>query len=415
MARELNVYLYEHLVGKLTQDNHGEISFKYDEKWTSEPAAIPLSQSLPLRSQVFTRRECIGFFNGILPEGKKREVVARNLGISANNDVKMLEKIGGECAGAVTFLLPGQPAPSRNSEYNTLDAGELANKLRQLPRQPLLAGEKHIRLSLAGAQDKIAVYLSDGQLKLPLDGAPSTHILKPAISDFDAIAVNEFICMRLAKAVGLPAANVQLGRVEDIDYLLIERYDRATDPIDGLRRLHQEDFCQALGLASINKYEDEGGPTIADSVELLRHACTTPVLDIIRFVDAIIFNYLIGNNDAHGKNFSLLYLEGPPQRRTTQLAPLYDLVSTAYYPELSAMMAMKIGGEANSMLVLLKHFDKLADDAKLGKSMIKTRTQELARLCLSRLSDITPDHEDAAKIAKIIRHRCESTIDMFGR
>jgi serine/threonine-protein kinase HipA len=342
-------------------------------------------------------------------------MVARNLGISANNDVKMLEKIGGECAGAVTFLQPGQAPPTLSGEYATLDGGELADKLRQLRRQPLLAGEMHIRLSLAGAQDKIAVRMTDGQLKIPLESAPSTHILKPAISDFDAITINEFICMRLAQAVGLPAATVELGRVEDIEYLLIERYDRTTDPLDGLRRLHQEDFCQALGLVSANKYEDEDGPTIADSVELLRNACTTPALDIIRFVDAIIFNYLIGNNDAHGKNFSLLYLDFPSQRCITKMAPLYDLVSTAYYPELSTMMAMRIGGEANSELILPSHFDKLAGDAKLGKSMIKTRTQELAHLCLSCLSDITPGHADAAKIAEVIRHRCESTIDMFGR
>lgn len=413
MARELDVYLYRHLVGKLVQDDHGEMTFQYTKDWMKDKQAVPLSQSLPLQSQVFTRKECIGFFNGILPEGGKREIVAKNLGISSKNDVKMLELIGGECAGAVTFLPSGESLPAGNSEYHTLTEAELANTLRNLPKRPLLAGASRVRLSLAGAQDKLAVYVTDGQISIPLEGSPSTHILKPAIREFDAIVVNELLCMRLARAVGLPTASVILGRAEDVEYLLVERYDRVKDVSRGLRRLHQEDFCQALGTVSDNKYQADGGPSIADCVALLRKACTTPVQDILHFLDSIIFNYLIGNNDAHGKNFSLLYKGYPPELRTTVFAPLYDLVSTIYYPDLSPRMAMKLGGEYVAEKIRPKNFDQLAEEAKIGKPRFRRRVQELARLVQSTLPEVTPGDPAGTKVATCIQQRCEHTIEMF--
>jgi serine/threonine-protein kinase HipA len=143
--------------------------------------ATALSQSLPLRKEPFWRKECRGFFGGILPEESKREIIAKNLGISAPNDYAMLERIGGECAGAVTFIPEGQTLPARNDTYRKLSNEELARILGELPKRPLLAGEEGIRLSLAGAQDKIAVRIEGGEICLPLGGAPSTHILKPAV------------------------------------------------------------------------------------------------------------------------------------------------------------------------------------------------------------------------------------------
>jgi serine/threonine-protein kinase HipA len=153
MARTLDVYLHEELAGHLMQDDGGQMSFEYLESWLAKPSAAALSQSLPLRKERFQAKECRGFFGGILPEESKREIVARNLGISARNDYAMLEQIGGECAGAVTFIPAGQEFPKRDYHYRKLDAKELAGILRELPKRPLLAGDKGIRLSLAGAQD----------------------------------------------------------------------------------------------------------------------------------------------------------------------------------------------------------------------------------------------------------------------
>src|SRR5713101_9563770 len=218
MARTLDVYLHEELVGHLVQDDDGQMSFEYLESWLAKPGAAALSQSLPLRKERFPAQECRGFFGGILPEESKREIIARNLGISARNDYAMLEQIGGECAGAVTFIPAGQALPERNNSYRTLSSNELAAILKELPKRPLLAGEKGIRLSLAGAQDKVAVRIEGGEVYLPLGGAPSTHILKPAVERFDGVVFNEAFCMKLAAAAGLSAAAVAIRNVEGRDY-----------------------------------------------------------------------------------------------------------------------------------------------------------------------------------------------------
>src|SRR5260370_21496261 len=180
MARMLDVYLHEHLVGHLIEDDAGQMSFEYLESWLAQPGAAALSQSLPLRKERIPAKECRGFFGGILPEESKREIIARNLGISARNDYAMLKQIGGECAGAVTFLPAGQELPKRDDHYRKLDAKELAGILRELPKRPLLAGEKGIRLSLAGAQDKVAGRSASGEVSLALGGAALTaHLNQP--------------------------------------------------------------------------------------------------------------------------------------------------------------------------------------------------------------------------------------------
>ena len=203
MARTLDVYIGDDIAGQLVQDDGGQMSFAYAEGWLNKPGAVPLSQSLPLRKERFKGKECRGFFAGILPEEAKREIIARNLGISARNDYAMLERIGGECAGAVTFVPAGGALPERNYDYRKLSDKELAGILRELPKRPLLAGDEGIRLSLAGAQDKVAVRIEGGEVSVPLGGAPSTHILKPAVERFDGVVFNEALCMKLAAASGL--------------------------------------------------------------------------------------------------------------------------------------------------------------------------------------------------------------------
>src|ERR1017187_4127184 len=252
MARTLDVYLHDDLAGHLVQDDGGQMLFDYTEDWLNKPGAMPLSQSLPLRKEGFKGKECRAFFAGILPEESKREIIARNLGISARNDYAMLERIGGECAGAVTFIAHGQDLPERNYGYRQLSEEELAAILKELPKRPLLAGDDGIRLSLAGAQDKVAVRIEGGKVCLPLGGAPSTHILKPAAERFEGVVFNEELCMKLADRAGLPTASVETRNVDGMDYLLVERYDRIHRQAPGaepmLERLHHGDFCQAQGM-----------------------------------------------------------------------------------------------------------------------------------------------------------------------
>jgi serine/threonine-protein kinase HipA len=404
MARTLDVCLHEELVGHLIQDDGGQMSCEYLESWLAKPRAAALSQSLPLRKERFPTEECRGFFGGILPEESKREIIARNLGISARNDYAMLEQIGGECAGAVTFVPAGQEVPKRNYHYRKLDAKELAGILRELPKRPLLAGEKGIRLSLAGAQDKVAVRIEGDEVLLPLEGAPSTHILKPAVERFAGVVFNEALCMTLAAHMNLPVARVEARKVEDVDYLLVERFDRKHVMIDGtpaVERLHQEDFCQAQNIVSEMKYQKEGGPSFKQCFALLRNVSTTPVIDLASLLDAAIFNYLVGNNDAHGKNFSLVYPD-----KEIRLAPLYDVISTIFYPELNIEMAMRIGREYSSDKVTPKDFEQLAEDAGLAKPLVRRRVPELATVAMEALGKIKISGRVSDEVADLIRKRC---------
>ena len=416
MAKTLDVYLHDELVGHLIQDEGGQTVFEYAQNWLHRPGATALSVSLPLRRERFSRNECRGFFAGILPEEGKREIIARNLGISAHNDYSMLERIGGECAGAVTFIPPGQPVSVRNYHYRALSSKELADIFKDLPKRPLLAGEEGIRLSLAGAQDKIAVRIEGDEISLPLGGAPSTHILKPSVERLAGVVFNEALTMQLAAAVGLPAAKVEVRTVEKIDYLSVERYDRTHVQSGGattLERLHQEDFCQALNIAPEMKYQKEGGPSLKKCFELLREVSSAPVVDLVRLLDTIIYNYLIGNNDAHGKNFSLLYHRVGTANQEIRLAPLYDAISTVYYPELSNEMAMKIGREYKSERVSPGDFEKLAEETGLAKPIVRRRVPELANSVLAAVGNVATTNPIAEAVAALIRKRCDTIRNRF--
>lgn len=417
MARTLDVYLFKDLVGHLIQDDGGQMVFEYTETWLKKPGAAALSRSLPLEQKRFRNKECRGYFAGILPEQATREVIARNLGISARNDFAMLEQIGGECAGAVTFMPSGQPLPERNYDYRTLTREELIGIIKELPKRPLLAGEKGIRLSLAGAQDKVAVRLEGDKVCLPLGNAPSTHILKPAVTRFEGVVFNEAFCMKLAGAIGLATAGVEIRTINGLDYLLVERYDRHYRQGPGkeptLERFHQEDFCQAEAIVPEQKYQKEGGPSLKHCFDVLRDVSSTPVVDLSQLLDAVIYNYIVGNNDAHGKNFSLLYRGIGTEDVEVRLAPLYDIVCTVYYPELHNEMAMKIGGEYSSERVTPKDFEKLADEAGLGKPLVRRRVPELTEMIIGALPMIDIAGPVAEKVAAMIRQRAENARNRF--
>lgn len=408
MTKILDVYWNDKLVGKLIQNDHGELNFKYDSSWLSNPKAVAISCSLPLQEKTFSRKECRGFFEGILPEQNSRRLIARNLGISPNNDFSMLEKIGGECAGAITFVEPNEQYPPINNQYRSLSEKELAEIIRILPKRPLLAGEDGIRLSLAGVQDKIAVCKIADQISIPLDGSPSTHIIKPGVAGFDGIIYNEAFCLQLANLIGLNAANATVERVEDIEYLLIERFDRIVNDNSQtnstISRLHQEDFCQALGIVSEKKYQNEGGPSLAQCFTLVREYSQVPVIDLRQLLDVVIFNFLIGNCDAHGKNFSFLLAEN------CRLAPFYDLVSTIYYEDLSVKMAMKIGGEYDIKHIKMSNFSKLSNEIGFTHAAVQNRVIELINSVMLALNDLKITNPIAVKIMEIVDRRCRDLL-----
>lgn len=397
MARVLDVYLFDRLIGKLIQSDTGTMKFRYDAVWLEADSTSILSHSLPKQTESFRAKECLGFFGGILPEESNRERIAKNLGISKENAFAMLAEIGGECAGAVSFLPEGQKLSRGNPGYKNLTGAELVAILNDLPKRPMMAGEEGIRLSLAGAQDKITVHCLNGRFSLPLNGAPSTHILKPAIERFEDTVINEAVCMKLAKAIGLSVADVEILQLEKTQVLSVTRFDRQVGPDKGITRLHQEDFCQALSIVSEMKYQNEGGTSLKQTFSLLRAVSSVPAIDLQSLLDAVIFNFFIGNNDAHGKNFSLLYENG-----TVRLSPLYDLLSTVYYPELSANMAMKIGGQYQPKDIHPQHFEKLAEDAGLSKPIVLKRVPMIANKILAALPEIESEIPEASKLIEFI-------------
>lgn len=373
MARILDVYLKEQLVGELEQDDSGSLWFRYGASWLSSGSSVPLSHSLPLRDEPFRRNECRPFFAGLLPEETSRELIAKAFGISDKNDFALLERIGGECAGAVSLLPSGEPPTVGSGSYREIPADALAGKIAELPQRPLLAGQDGIRLSLAGAQAKLAVAIFDGKYFLPLDGSPSTHILKPQGPYFENLVENEFFCMNLAAMAGLEVAGVEIRTAGPSRFLQVQRYDRKSS--DGLQpeRIHQEDFCQALGIPPELKYQQEGGPNLKKCFELVRIVSSVPGPDVLRLFDAVVFNCLIGNNDAHGKNFSFLY-----DGEVARLAPLYDLVCTQAYPGLAAEVAMKIGDERKPDRIIVRNWLKFFSDAGVSPAVARKRLEGIA-------------------------------------
>jgi len=400
MARFLDVLLHQQRVGQLEQDDFGSLWFRYSEEWLALRDAVPLSHSLSLQQEPFKRNECRPFFAGLLPEEQSREVIAKVLGVSSRNDFAILERIGGECAGAVMLVPPGTVLSSLVGSYRELTESELAGLIAGLPRRPLLAGEAGVRLSLAGAQGKLALALGpDGDYRLPVDGAPSTHILKPESSRFEHLVENECFCMRLAALAGLDVADTRIDDADGRKFLLVKRYDRHAVPEGFPQRIHQEDFCQALGIPPELKYQQEGGPNLKQCFELVRTVSSVPGVDVLRLFNAVIFNYLIGNNDAHGKNFSFLYQDG-----TARLAPLYDLVSTQAYPTLSQEMAMKIGKERNPMALTARHWRRFFQDAGLNPTIAVRHLQSTTSKVLDLIPKIEIPHE---VLPALIQANCE--------
>jgi serine/threonine-protein kinase HipA len=398
MARTLDVYLQEERVGILEQDGSGATRFSYLDAWLQSPHAIPISQSLPLKSASFNRKESRPFFAGLLPEEDSRKMIAKRFGISERNDFALLERIGAECAGAVSLLRPTEELFEGSGSYHEIDLEELGQKFEQLPTRPLLAGEDGVRLSLAGAQGKLAVMIEEGRFFLPQNGAPSSHILKPQSLYFEDLTENEFFCMRLAQSIGLSVAPVEKGVAGSTGFLQVERYDRMMDSEKRRRRLHQEDFCQAMGIPPELKYQQEGGPNLKKCFALLREVSSAPGPDVLALFDAVVFNFLIGNSDAHGKNFSLLRSESGHVR----LAPLYDLVCTQVYPGLSSELAMKIGRERKPARIQPRSWQKFFDDAELGKLQANRRLQELTSRVHNQVARMKVPSPILEKIALLV-------------
>lgn len=374
----LDVYLHDERAGVLERLDGAGLRFTYDRDWLAA-AETPISLSLPLRAEPYGDPDCRPFFSGLLPEGEFLRSIARTFHISAENPFTVLQEIGGECAGAVSLVAPGSDPPFASAPPpEWLSETQLAALLAELPARPLLAGpedDERVRLSLAGTRDKLPVLLQDYSVGITRGRPPSTHIIKMPPPEIEGLVANEAYCMALAREVGLSVATATPVRADHVEALLVERYDR----IQGGSRIHQEDFCQATGCPPEMKYESEGGPGVAECGALIRGHVAAPGAAVLEFLDALLFNLLIGNADGHSKNYSLL-LDGDDAPR---LAPLYDLLSIrAYGRRLGRKMGMKYGGEYRPDRVRGRHLDRLGDDLGIAHRRVRQRADEMARVTL---------------------------------
>lgn len=386
----LEVYLHSELAGVLLRKSNGNLQFRYEESYL-EAKGPPLSVNLPLRSEAYPHRDCLAFFGNLLPEEDVRKQVALATGISAANDYKLLERFGGDVAGAVTLApLDRAEEETEPDSLEVLSAERLDQLLTQLPQRPLAVDEKgEVRMSLAGAQSKLPVVEVEGGFALPPgSGRPTTHILKPQPKRFPGLVANEFFCMRLAAEAGLRVAEVKRAKTTSgLPFLIVSRYDRdlTHEPI---RRLHQEDFCQALGKLYVEKYQHEGGPGVREAMTLIDEVSMAPARDRQQLWLALAFNVLIGNCDAHGKNYSLLYDSPAPS-----LAPFYDLLSTAAYGELTPRLAMSIDGAAHLEEVSSRAWTELAGEVGFARRFLALRALPFVERVLDSAEELSGQAE----------------------
>ncbi|MGZ5279755.1 MAG: HipA domain-containing protein [Pseudobdellovibrionaceae bacterium] len=392
---KLQLYFEEHLIGHLSESNQNKIVFSYDQSWLERQNNFSISHSLPLQEKDF-EQEAQNYFANLLPEGDVRLALTRRLGISNENDFRLLEIIGGECAGALSV---GPEPLLYTSDYEEISAHKIVSLLEQ--GQVLLSAlqdeEEGIRLSLAGAQDKIPIVYRDSKILLPRGNSPSTHLLKLPSDRVKYLPENECLMNWFAKKMGLETATTTLISLKNMKACLVERYDRIQVG-EKISRLHQEDYCQALGFSYKIKYEDDGGPRYQQCYQCTENASSHLPEDLERIVRWLIFNVLIGNCDAHAKNISLL-MTAPG---VWKLSPHYDLVATKIYPRLSKKLAMSIGGTQDLGTITGTHWSQLAKDIQMGTKLINQTVQKMAETSLDIFDETAKEFSETYGASPVI-------------
>ena len=408
----LNVWFEKKTVGQLWRDEIGYIGFRYDKNWLKNGFAI--SHQLPLTEKIYlpSAGKAQQFFANLLPEAGARRHIVRDLKIP-NSDFELLKAIGGECAGALS-ILPTDHQPDKNYGYIKLSSDDLKKLLLRKGSVTSFTSEEHRpRLSLAGAQDKCPILYDGNDYFLPQDAAPSTHILKFEMNDYRHIPAYEYFLTQLAKTIHLPTVECQLKPLAKHYFLLIKRYDRVLIS-QRVQRLHQEDFCQALGISYEHKYQQEGGPTFHDCYRLVQQVSTNPILDAENLLKWQIFNYLAGNSDGHAKNIAFIY-EG----QQIHLAPFYDLVCTRAIEGIDNKLALAIGGEFNPNKITLKRWENLARDCNVRFKYFLATLFEIAESLPDKVDRVEEQFEEEMgpypalqRIKIIVKQQCKQALKL---
>ncbi len=354
------------------------LEFAYHPDWLSRSGSFPISLSMPLSTEHVGPETILPWLANLLPEAHLSEI-GQQIGVSPQDILGILREIGRDTAGALAI---GQPRQERDQFRPVETEADLERIVEELPSKPFLIGEEGVSMSLAGAQDKLPVALIDGRVAIPLNGTPSTHILKPDIKRLNGSVQNEAFCMTLAGLVGLDVAKVTTGRAGARTYLLVERYDRMISD-RGVRRIHQEDFCQVLGIFPKDKYEFDAegrrrGPGLRQIFNAVaRHVSPGARLGLL---DALIFNVLVCNSDAHAKNYSIMIGAGG----STRLAPLYDLMCGAVWPRITTLLPQAIAGRREGVHLHRRDWEILAREVGLSPARTVRRVAELCAAVAGR-------------------------------
>jgi serine/threonine-protein kinase HipA len=390
VADKLAVWLYGDHVASIERDRRGP-RLTYTELALGQyPLGTPLlALSLPIQTRTHPQGVVRSFLDGLLPEGEPRRVIARDFGVSASDTYGLIRALGQDCAGAVVIQPEDDPPPRSPTTVTAepLSIEDIDSIVRDLRNAPLGAGGR-VRISLAGVQEKLVLTrMPDGRWGRPVDGTPSTHILKPENAAYPMTVENEAFCMRVAKHLDLLVADVETTVISNRKLLVVERYDREVAPDGTVRRIHQEDFCQATGIPPETKYEEDGGPSLSRIAGILATVATPDSLE--RLLAAVVVNSLLGNGDAHAKNFSLLH----ERTGALRLSPLYDLLSTLHYGD--DHLAMYVDGVHRTSRVTSDRI--LSESTKWGMSA--ALASDVIGDLLSRASDaITAAHDELPEI-----------------
>jgi serine/threonine-protein kinase HipA len=383
------------LAAWVSQNTRGEYALRYDEAWRTSQDAFPLSLSLPLTRAEHDDSPVRAYLWNLLPDNDAvLRTWARRYHVSANNPLALLAHVGEECPGALQIVSPERAESILEGGANAeavewLSEAEVADRLRHLRQEPGASREPGDpgQFSLAGAQPKTALLFDEGRWGVPSGRTPTTHILKPPVQEnFAGFAENEHVCLRLAAGLGLPAVHSEIQRFEDQAAIIVARFDRLKRD-DQVIRLHQEDYCQALGVPPQAKYEADGGPGAVNIVHVLQERALEPDVDVATFVGALALNWVVGGTDAHAKNYSHLIQPGGVIR----LAPLYDIISLLPYAEGKGprvKLAMRIGGEYRMRAIERRHWDRLADAIGAEPDAVAGLVDEIAERAPDVLRDI---------------------------
>ena len=381
-SRELEVRLYGEPVGALVQISTTLLGFEYDAGYRETSGAAPLSACLKTTARQPAPKRVTAWFEGLLPEGDRRAHLAQIVETAGIDTWSLLRAAGGECAGAVQIV---RPSHRDQPKWLPLTEWDLARVLEATPVEPLATVSRRARISVAGAQDKVALHdEGDEQWSVPIGGAPSTHLLKPESRRYPGLVHNEHWCMNVASLAMVESARTGVARILGKPVLVVERYDRKRRPGGGVERIHQEDTLQALGRTQ--KYQEDGGPALG---EIARIAGVEPW----RLLHQVMFSWIIGNGDAHAKNYSVL----EPGTEHARLSPAYDLVCTeCYYP--GARLAINIGKARYPKEVQAHHVHHAAKTLGIDAAEALKAVTELGGYVLFAIEQVEKAGIDAGPI-----------------